>query len=295
MRHYMCACQKCGEHNNLCFYEPYPQYGGQFIRYCKHCGAETAQTMVLTKKVATELRKQKAEQELKQSITDYCQKYGFTCWFLYESVIVTTPISSWQFAYHENKLDILFRCIQKKRKVQFSYKRPGVGHSGLYTVSPYALSLYEDDYYLTAAFDSGKSYSDKPFNFKVSRMEKVEETEEPARKIGEIKILSDGLGFADIQNYRRVMKNMWSGAKGQDVIVKVQPYLADSKLVLSADRVREDEDGSLMVFMKAILNTGFYQTLARYGDGVEIVRPEEARKEFVEYLKRTLDIYEEEK
>ena len=162
-------------------------------------------------------------------------------------------------------------------------------------LSPYALSLYEDDYYLTAAFDSGKSYSDKPFNFKVSRMEKVEETEEPARKIGEIKILSDGLGFADIQNYRRVMKNMWSGAKYQDVIVKVQPYLADSKLVLSADRVREDEDGSLTVFTKAILNTGFYQALARYGDGVEILRPEEARKGFVEYLKRTLNIYEEEK
>ena len=193
------------------------------------------------------------------------------------------------------KLDILFRCIQKKRKVQFYYKRPGAGRSGLYTVSPYVLSLYEDDYYLTAAFDSGKSYSDKPFNFKVSRMEKVEETEEPARKIGEIKILSDGLGFADIQNYRRVMKNMWSGAKGQDVILKVQPYLADSKLVLSADRVREDEDGSLTVFTKAILNTGFYQALARYGDGVEIIRPEEARKGFVEYLKRTLNIYEEEK
>jgi len=103
MRHYMCACQKCGEHNNLCFDEPYPQYGEYFIRYCKHCEAETAQTMVLTKKVAKELRKQKAEQELKQSIIDYCQKYGFTCRFLYESVIVTTPISSWQFAYHESR------------------------------------------------------------------------------------------------------------------------------------------------------------------------------------------------
>ena len=113
MRHYMCACQKCGEHNNLCFDEPYPQYGAQFIRYCKHCGAETAQTMVLTKKVATELRKQKAEQELKQSITDYCQKYGFTCWFLYESVIVTTPISSWQFAYHENRITLRHESTTK--------------------------------------------------------------------------------------------------------------------------------------------------------------------------------------
>ena len=193
------------------------------------------------------------------------------------------------------KLDTLFRCIQKKKKVKFWYKKPGGEHAVKYEVSPYALSLYEEEYYLTAAFAAGKSYSNTPFSFKVSRMERVEETDEPARKIGEFDILSDGGGFADIQTYRRVMMNMWSGAKYQDVIVKVQPYLADSKLVLSADRVREDEDGSLTVFIKAILNTGFYQALARYGDGVEIVRPEEARKGFVEYLKRTLDIYEEEK
>ena len=195
------------------------------------------------------------------------------------------------------KLDTLFRCIQKKKKVKFWYKKPG-GERAVnyeYEVSPYALSLYEEEYYLTAAFAAGKSYSNTPFSFKVSRMERVEETDEPARKIGEFDILSDGGGFADIQTYRRVMMNMWSGAKYQDVIVKVQPYLADSKLVLSADRVREDEDGSLTVFTKAILNTGFYQALARYGDGVEIVRPEEARKGFVEYLKRTLNIYEEEK
>ena len=193
------------------------------------------------------------------------------------------------------KLDTLFRCIQKKKKVKFWYKKPGGERKKSYEVSPYALSLYEEEYYLTAAFAAGKSYSNTPFSFKVSRMERVEETDEPARKIGEIKVLSDGGGFADIQTYRRVMMNMWSGAKYQDVIVKVQPYLTDSKLVLSADRVREDEDGSLTVFTKAILNTGFYQALARYGEGVEIVRPEEARKGFVEYLKRTLDIYEKEK
>lgn len=103
MRHLMCTCLKCGGQNNMSFDEPYPQYGEQFVRYCRHCGEDTAQTMTLTKKVATELRKQKAEEELQQSIIDYCKKHGFTCRFLYESVIVTTPISSWQFAYHESK------------------------------------------------------------------------------------------------------------------------------------------------------------------------------------------------
>ena len=32
-----------------------------------------------------------------------CQQYGFQCRFLYESVIITTPISSWQFGYHESR------------------------------------------------------------------------------------------------------------------------------------------------------------------------------------------------
>ena len=191
------------------------------------------------------------------------------------------------------KLDILFRCIQKKRKVQFCYKKPGASRSQLYTVNPYALSIYEDDYYLTAAFDSGKGYSDIPFNYKVSRMSKVEEMELPVRKISEIEILSDNGGFADIQSYRRVMKNMWSGTKAQYVILKVQPYLADSKLALSAERLRENEEGSLTIFTKVILNTGFYQMLARYGDGVEIIRPEEARKGYIEYLQNILKVYED--
>ena len=192
------------------------------------------------------------------------------------------------------KLDTLFRCIQKKKKVKFRYQKPG-GERAVnyeYEVSPYALSLYEEEYYLTAAFAAGKSYSNTPFSFKVSRMERVEETDEPARKIGEFDILSDGGGFADIQTYRRVMMNMWSGIQPREIVIRVEYLLADSKLVLSADRVKENGDGSLTIYMKSIVNTGLYQTLARYGDGVEILKPEEARKGYVEYLKRTLDVYE---
>ena len=194
------------------------------------------------------------------------------------------------------KLDTLFRCIQKKKKVKFRYQKPG-GERAVnyeYEVSPYALSLYEEEYYLTAAFAAGKSYSNTPFSFKVSRMERVEETDESARKIGEIRVLSDGGGFADIQTYRRVMKNMWSGIQPREIMIRVEHVLADSKLVLSAERVKENGDGSLTVYMKSIVNTGLYQTLARYGDGVEILKPEEARKGYVEYLKRTLDVYEKE-
>ena len=193
------------------------------------------------------------------------------------------------------KLDTLFRCIQKKRKVIFGYLKPGGSRMQSYTVSPYALSIYEDDYYLTAAFDSGKKYSDKPFNFRVSRMMKVEETELPVRSISEIKILAGGYGFVNIQNYRRLMKNMWGGTKLCEVVLNCRAFLNDSRLVLSADRVRENEDGTLVVYMKTILNEGLYQTLARYGNSVEIVQPEEARRGYVQYLRSMLNVYEKEK
>lgn len=75
---------------------------------------------------------------------------------------------------------------------------------------------------------------------------------------------------------------------------RVEHFLSDSKLVLSAERVKENGDGSLTVYMKSIVNTGLYQTLARYGDGVEILKPEEARKGYVEYLKSMLEVYEKE-
>ena len=60
---------------------------------------------------------------------------------------------------------------------------------------------------------------------------------------------------------------------------------------MSADRVKENEDGSLTVYTKTILNTGFYQTVSRYGDGVKIIRPADAREAYVAYLKTVLNMY----
>ena len=57
-------------------------------------------TRVLTRKAAAELRRRQAEADLRQSILDRCAEYGFQCRFLYQSVIITTPLSDWCFDYH---------------------------------------------------------------------------------------------------------------------------------------------------------------------------------------------------
>ena len=60
-------------------------------------------TRVLTRKAAAELRRRQAEADLRQSILDRCAEHGFQCRFLYQSVIITTPLSDWCFDYHTPK------------------------------------------------------------------------------------------------------------------------------------------------------------------------------------------------
>ncbi len=117
MRQYMCCCLKCAEQFQIHFSEPYPKYGEQFIRHCRHCGEDTVHTLVLTKKMASELHREEEEKQLKNRITARCEQHGFTCRFLYESVIITTPISSWQFAYHDPK-----KTLRHESTVKINFK-----------------------------------------------------------------------------------------------------------------------------------------------------------------------------
>ena len=107
MRCYQCECLNCHQHSQLTFEEPYPEIGDEFPRDCKHCGTETIFTRVLTKKALAEMARDRAEEKLKQAIIDYSRQYGFKCRFLFESIIITTPIAEWSFGYHE-KLKTLY-------------------------------------------------------------------------------------------------------------------------------------------------------------------------------------------
>ena len=103
MRQYLCECLKCHNQQPYFFDEPFPTAGDTFEQVCKNCDEATTHTRVLTRKAKAEVHAAQEEQALKQSIITRCQQYGFQCRFLYESVIITTPISSWQFGYHESR------------------------------------------------------------------------------------------------------------------------------------------------------------------------------------------------
>lgn len=104
MRQYLCECLRCHKHETIAFKEePFPEAGETIEYSCKGCGQKTFYTRVLTRKAMSELRVKQQEEALRQTIRDACMKYGFQHRFLYESVIISTPVSSWQFNYKSSK------------------------------------------------------------------------------------------------------------------------------------------------------------------------------------------------
>ena len=114
MRNHESECLRCGLVRQLTFFqEPYPEYGDVFHYFCKSCQDTTEHTRTMTRKTASELRRKQIEQDLRQSIIDKASEYGFTCRFLYQSVIITTHLADWCFDYHENKITLYHESTVK--------------------------------------------------------------------------------------------------------------------------------------------------------------------------------------
>lgn len=130
MRQYECECTVCGAKRSVAFREePYPEYGEIVSAFCPNCNAETSHTRVLTRKTIAELKRKAEEENLRQSILDKCAEYGFSVRFLYQSVIITTPLADWCFDYHQNLITLYHESTYKvnletglyaKAHVQFS-------------------------------------------------------------------------------------------------------------------------------------------------------------------------------
>lgn len=107
MRQYECECTKCGNRRQITFHaEPYPEVGDVFDFCCSSCQEETQHTRSLTRKTMAELRRKQQETELRDSLVEKCQEYGFKCRFLYQSVIITTDLVDWCFDYHSSRITL---------------------------------------------------------------------------------------------------------------------------------------------------------------------------------------------
>ncbi len=114
MQNYECKCLECGAITQIRFTaHPYPEYGDEFPHFCKSCEKEATFTRTLTRKTAKEIKAKQDELDLRQTIIDRCSFYGFQYRFLYQSVIVTTPLSDWCFDYHVQNITLYHESTYK--------------------------------------------------------------------------------------------------------------------------------------------------------------------------------------
>lgn len=114
MRHYESECMVCGRKTQVAFSaEPYPEYGDCFQHFCFLCGEATEHTRTMTRKTAAQLRRDQEEQRRREEIMVLCEKEGFSCRFIHQSVIITTDLSDWCFDYHQSRITLYHESTTK--------------------------------------------------------------------------------------------------------------------------------------------------------------------------------------
>lgn len=114
LRQYLCECSVCRKRYNVNFSdEPFPLPEDIFTYLCPFCGVPTPFQRAATRKALSEIRAIKEERALKEAIEADCKQRGFVCSFIYQSVIIKTPTSSWRFDYHTSGKTLWYESTYK--------------------------------------------------------------------------------------------------------------------------------------------------------------------------------------
>ncbi len=191
-------------------------------------------------------------------------------------------------AYHV--IDTIHQAIGKNEKITFKYfdydenKKKVYRHDGnSYVVSPWALVISEDKYYMIAFDDEHKEIR----NYRVDKMEKAASNGVPRDGKKEFE-------KEDVAKYETMSFGMFRGEK-----VRVGIRFRKSLLNVMLDRfghtisIIPSDDEHYETSIEVFLTPTFLAWLMNFGSDVEITHPKEAREKIIALAKDTLSAYEE--
>jgi len=191
-------------------------------------------------------------------------------------------------------IDKITRAIEKKKKVCFLYceytpdKKMRYRKNGaLYHVSPYALSWFEDAYYLVG----NMAKFDNLAHFRVDRVSKVGITGEPVRPVEEV---SEFKNYLDPAEYQKELFHMIGGER-LTVRIRFKNHLATTvfdKFGLSA-RVIETDGETFTVSVPVRASGGFLSWIMLFGKDAEILSPKRIREDILKLSEGIFGIYRE--
>ena len=185
-------------------------------------------------------------------------------------------------------VDDLHKAIGENKKISFKYYRWNVdkkleerNHGIVFTVSPWALTWDDENYYLVA-FDD---YDQKIKHYRVDKMKQIELLEEKRAGKEEFK------GF-DMAAYSKMNFGMYSGRK-EKVKIEFNNYMVG----VFIDRFGKDisivpiDDKNSYTHVDVAISPQFFAWILSLGDEVKITGPEKIVEEMKEYVQDFLNRY----
>lgn len=185
-------------------------------------------------------------------------------------------------------VDTLSEAINEKRKVSFKYfeydtnkKRRYRNDGNEYVVSPYSLTVSDENYYLIAHYPKHEGLT----HFRVDRMSDIRIIDEMQENVESIM----GEGFS-VGEYSRKLFSMYSGENTR-VEITCENRMMNSVI----DRFGKDvfvmklDDEHFKVTVNVNLSPTFFAWIFTFGGKMRISAPEEAKAKFNEVVKKFME------
>ena len=184
-------------------------------------------------------------------------------------------------------IDAIYDAIGKKKQITFKYfeytpqkKKQYRNDGNLYCVSPYALTVSEDNYYMVAYYPKREKIS----SFRVDRMSSIEATDAPCFYTHKESQMRDIIAEFIEKNFK-----MYTGQSHVCELV-----CENSVINAVIDRFGEEvqilkeDDEHFLVHAKVTVSPTFFAWVFTFGGKIKIKSPKEVKDEFDKTIKAFL-------
>lgn len=189
-------------------------------------------------------------------------------------------------------VDKIHNAITENKMVSFKYykydlnKNREFRNGGMeYLVNPYALTWFDDNYYLVGNYHRYNNIS----HYRIDRICSVNVLDKPRRSFTE---LVDYKYYFNTADYSNKIYNMFSGEL-KIVDIRFENYLIDAvidRFGVDVTLLKQDEE-SFIVHTQAVVSDGFISWLLIFGDDAEVIEPKSLRHMIKEKVNKINNLY----
>ena len=189
-------------------------------------------------------------------------------------------------------VDKIHNAIAENKMVSFKYykydlnKNREFRNGGMeYLVNPYALTWFDDNYYLVGNYHRYNNIS----HYRIDRICSVNALDKPRRSFTE---LVDYKYYFNTADYSNKIYNMFSGEL-KTVDIRFENYLIDAvidRFGVDVTLLKQDEE-SFIVHTQVVVSDGFISWLLIFGDDAEVIEPKSLRDMIKEKVSKINNLY----